>query len=125
MDWDRMYQSGETFWNKGAPSPPLKQYLERNAMQGRTLVPGCGLGHEVMLELEHGLDAMGLDIAPTGVAEARGLYPHLAERFAIGDFFNPPDDMHGAFDVVLEHTCLSGLPPRLRAEYRRVLRRVA
>ena len=119
MDWDEIYRKGEVFWNKGAPSPSMKQYLERHAVSGRALVPGCGHGHEVALAVEHGLDATGLDIAPTGVAEARALYPQLAERFVIGDFFDPPEEMHGAFDVVLEHTCMSGLPPTLRADYRR------
>ena len=27
--------------------------------------------------------------------------------------------MRGAFDVVLEHTCMSALPPTMRADYRR------
>ena len=119
MNWEEVYQKGDAFWNKGAPSPPMKQYLERNPVRGRTLVPGCGHGHEVALAVEHGLDATGLDIAPTGVNEARGLYPHLAERFVVGDLFNPPTELHSAFDVVLEHTCMSGLHPSLRADYRR------
>jgi SAM-dependent methyltransferase len=119
MNWEEVYRKGDTFWNKGAPSPPMKQYLERYAVRGRTLVPGCGHGHEVALAVEHGLDATGLDIAPMGVAEARALYPQLAERFVVGDLFNPPVEMRGAFDVVLEHTCMSGLHPSLRADYRR------
>jgi SAM-dependent methyltransferase len=119
MDWDAKYRSGEVFWDKGAPSPPMRQYLERHKLSGRALVPGCGHGHEVALAVEFGLDAMGLDIAPTGVAEARALYPLLAERFVVGDLFDPPREMRGAFDVVLEHTCLSGLHPTLRASYRR------
>ena len=119
MNWEEIYQKGEVFWNKGEPSPPLKQYLERHPVRGRALVPGCGHGHEVALAVEHGLDAIGLDIAPTGVAEARALYPKLAERFVVGDLFNPPAELRGAFDVVLEHTCLSGLHPSLRADYRR------
>ena len=119
MDWDEMYRKGEVFWNKGAPSPPLKQYLERHVVRGRALVPGCGHGHEVALAVEHGLDATGLDIAPAGVAAARALYPHLADRFLTGDLFDPPKEMRGAFDLVLEHTCLSGLPPALRPDYRR------
>jgi methyl halide transferase len=73
----------------------------------------------VALALEHGLDVTGLDIAPTGVAEARARYPHLAERFVTGDFFDPPKEMRGAYDVVLEHTCMSALPPAMRADYRR------
>ena len=119
MNWDEIYQKGEVFWNKGAPSPPMKQYLERHAVRGRALVPGCGHGHEVALAVEHGLDPIGLDIAPTGIAEARTLYPQLAERFVTGDLFNPPTDMRGAFDLVLEHTCMSGLHPSLRSDYRR------
>ena len=47
------------------------------------------------------------------------LYPHLAERFVMGSLFDPPEEMRGAYDVVLEHTCMSGLPPMLRANYRR------
>jgi len=119
MDWDACYQKGEAFWDKGVPAPALKQYLERHAVRGRALVPGCGRGHEVALAVEHGLDATGLDIAPTGVAEARALYPHLAERFVTGSLFDPPAEMRGAYDVVLEHTCMSALPPSLRADYRR------
>ena len=119
MNWEEIYQKGEVFWNKGEASPPMKQYLERHRVRGRALVPGCGHGHEVALAVEHGLDAIGLDIAPTGVAEARALYPKLAERFVVGDLFNPPAELRGAFDVVLEHTCLSGLHPSLRADYRR------
>jgi SAM-dependent methyltransferase len=119
MDWDEHYQKGEVLWDKGVPSPPMKQYLARHAVRGRALVPGCGRGHEVALAAEYGLDATGLDIAPTAVAEARALYPQLVERFVTGDLFNPPAEMHGAFDVVLEHTCMSALPPTLRADYRR------
>lgn len=114
-----MYQHNEAFWDKGGPSLPMKQYLEHHPVSGRALVPGCGRGHEVALAVAHGLDATGLDIAPTGLADARALYPHLAERFVLGSLFDPPQEMRGAFDVVLEHTCMSALHPSLRPDYRR------
>lgn len=119
MNWDEKYQKGEAFWDKGVPAPAMKQYLARHPVRGRALVPGCGRGHEVALAVEQGLDATGLDIAPTGIAEARAKYPHLAERFVVGNLFDPPEKMRGAYDVVLEHTCMSALPPSLRADYRR------
>jgi len=119
MDWDEMYRKGEAHWDKGEPSLPMKQYLQHHPVSGRTLVPGCGRGHEVALAVENGLDATGLDIAPTGIADARALYPHLAERFVLGSLFDPPQELRGAFDIVLEHTCMSALPPTLRADYRR------
>jgi hypothetical protein len=117
-DWDEKYRQGDSPWDKGAPSPAMKQYLERHAVRGRALVPGCGRGHEVALAVEHGLDATGLDIAPTAVAEAQEKYPQLADRFVTGSLFDPPPEMRGAFDVVLEHTCLCALPPALRPKYR-------
>ena len=119
MNWDEKYQKGEARWDKGAPSPPMKQYLERHAVRGRALVPGCGRGHEVALAVKHGLDAVGLDVSPTAVAEARARYPQLAGRFVTGDLFNPAQELRDAFEVVLEHTCLCALPPALRADYRR------
>jgi SAM-dependent methyltransferase len=119
MTWEDKYQKGEVFWDRGGPSLPMRQYLERHPVRGRALVPGCGRGHEVALAVEHGLDATGLDIAPTAVVEARAQYPQLAERFVIGNLFDPPVEMRGAYDVVLEHTCMSALPPELRADYRR------
>jgi SAM-dependent methyltransferase len=119
MDWDEAYRKGEVFWDKGMPSLPLREYLERQPATGRALVPGCGRGHEVALAVERGLDVIGLDLAPTAIAEARALYPALAARFVVGDLFNPPAEMRGAFDVVLEHTCMSALPPALRPAYRR------
>lgn len=119
MSWEEKYQRGEVFWDRGEPSLPMREYLERSALSGRALVPGCGRGHEVALAVSLGLDAIGLDIAPTGVAEARALYPSIADRFVVGDLFDPPEEMRGVFDVVLEHTCMSALPPELRGEYRR------
>ena len=73
MDWDSMYQKSEVFWDKGAPSPPMRRYLESHEVCGRALVPSCGRGHEVAMAVERGLDATGLDISPTGVAEARAV----------------------------------------------------
>jgi SAM-dependent methyltransferase len=118
MDWDRQYREGDVFWDKGAPAPALRQYLEQHPVRGRTLVPGCGRGHDLAMAVAQGLDAVGLDLAPTAIAQARALYPSLAERFLVGDLFDPPAEFRGAFDVVLEHTCLAGLEPALRSNYR-------
>jgi len=49
VDWDEQYRKGEVFWDRGGPSPPMRQYLERHVVRGRALVPGCGRGHEVAL----------------------------------------------------------------------------
>jgi hypothetical protein len=69
----------------------------------------------VALAVEYGLDATGLDIAPTGITEAREVSPSSAKRFVTGNLFEPPEEMRSAYDVVLEHACMSALPPGARS----------
>ncbi len=44
MDWDEKYQKGGAFWDKGAPVPAMKQYLERHAVRGLTFPKSSHLG---------------------------------------------------------------------------------
>lgn len=118
MDWEQRYVNGDVHWDRGGPSPPLRQYVERREVSGRVLVPGCGRGHDVAMLVEHGADAMGLDVSPTAIRQAQELYPTIADRFMVGDLFDLREPFRGAFDVVAEHTCLSGLAPSLREQYR-------
>ncbi len=113
-NWDQAYQEKFTPWDKGLPSPPLVAWLARNKLTGRVLVPGCGVGHDVAHLVSLGIDAIGLDIAPTAIAKAKERYPQLAERFVLGDLF----EFRGQFDAIVEHTCLCALPPEWRVRYR-------
>lgn len=113
-NWDQAYQENFTPWDKGQPSPPLVEFFERQELTGRVLVPGCGVGHDVAFLLSRGLDAVGLDIAPTAIERAKARYPQLAERFVLGDLFELKDQFH----AVVEHTCLCALPPEWREKYR-------
>ncbi len=113
-NWDQAYQENFTPWDKGEPSPALVEFVERHELHGRVLVPGCGVGHDVAFLVSRGLDAIGLDIAPTAIERAKARYPALVERFVLGDLF----ELKGEFDAVVEHTCLCALPPEWRERYR-------
>lgn len=113
-NWDQAYQENFTPWDKGLPSPPLVEWLSRNKLIGRVLVPGCGVGHDVAHLVACGADAIGLDIAPMAIERAKARYPQHAERFVQGDLFA----FSGQFDAIVEHTCLCALPPELRGAYR-------
>jgi SAM-dependent methyltransferase len=121
-DWENCYREKTTPWDRGGPSPPLRELFERRLPAGRVLVPGCGRGYEVALVAAHGGDVTGLDIAETAVREAAELHPHLASAFVHGDLFQLPEEFLGVFDFVVEHTCLSGMPPALRVAYRDAVR---
>ncbi|MBX7208783.1 MAG: methyltransferase domain-containing protein [Verrucomicrobiaceae bacterium] len=117
--WEDRYRAGDVFWDRGHASPPLMQYVARHPLSGRVLVPGCGRGNDVAALAKAGVDVLGVDIAPTAIREARERYPDVADRFVTGDLFDLAPALRGAFDVVMEHTCLSGMEPALREKYRR------
>jgi len=116
-DWEQNYVEGHTPWNKGKASPPMVEWVSQNQPQGRALVPGCGVGHDVVMLADAGLDAHGLDIAPTAMAMARAAYPNQATRFVLGDLFATPLEWQESFDFLFEHTCLCALPPEWRTRY--------
>jgi hypothetical protein len=61
------YQSGDTGWEKGAPSPGLVDFLAAHPelRRGSVCVPGCGTGHDVRAWAQAGFAASGFDLAPS------------------------------------------------------------
>ncbi len=119
-DWESRYQTGDTPWDRGEPSPGLVGFLREQPLHGRVLVPGCGLGHDVRAIAAAGggeTEVVGLDIAPSALDAARH-FPRVGnERYERGDFFAPPPEWHGAFDAVWEHTCFCAIDPSQREAY--------
>ena len=120
-DWEQHYLEGQMPWNKGKPSPPIQEWVIHHQPRGRALVPGCGVGHEVAMLIEQGVDAFGLDLSPTAIEMARAAYPTHSDRFVAGDLFAMPADWQISFDFVFEHTCLCALPPELRSDYEKAV----
>lgn len=116
-DWESHYQSGEIPWEKGAPSPGLVDYLAAHRVEGRVLVPGCGLGHDVRALAAQGAEVIGLDIAPSAVEAAGRIPTATGERYELGNLFDLPPAMRGGFDWVWEHTCFCAIDPSMRTAY--------
>lgn len=121
--WNDSYLRGETPWDKGEAAPPLLEYLEREVMEGRVLVPGCGRGHDVRAISHGGAEVVGFDISPAAIEAAEAIKRSGSERYLVGDIFDPPASFSGMFDIVFEHTCISGLPPERRDDYGRQVTR--
>ncbi|MGK0176945.1 MAG: SAM-dependent methyltransferase [Lentimonas sp.] len=116
-DWNRAYSEGNTPWDKGYASPPLRAFLKTYRLEGRVLVPGCGAGYDVRLLAEQGASVLGLDIAPLALEKARSVPTASYENYALADFLNLPKNYHDQFDAVVEHTCLCALDPADREAY--------
>lgn len=114
--WTLRYHNGETGWDIGQPSTPLKEYIETLSDKGlRILIPGGGNGYEAELLLEKGFkNTVLLDWsqAPLDAFAARNVdFPH--NQLVCGDFF-----LHnGEYDLIIEQTFFCAIDPKLRADY--------
>ena len=124
-DWEGQYRAGDTPWDKGAPAPPLLEWLENPAhrFNGRVLVPGCGLGHDVRALAATGQaeEVCGLDVSPAALAAARRVSAAGNETYVEADLFNLPVAFRGCYDWVFEHTCFCAIDPGRRADYVRAV----
>jgi SAM-dependent methyltransferase len=117
-NWESKYQSGDTPWNKGEPSPGLVDFLNEHPTvpPGTVLLPGCGLGHDARAFAQRSFRATGYDIAPSAVRLAGAMTPHgMTAEFREGDFLF--DQPFGQFDWIFEHTCFCAIDPMYREEY--------
>ena len=118
MDWQERYETGDTPWDEGRAHPALADYVaEEGGFEGRILVPGCGRGYDVRGISTGENRVTGLDIAPKAVAEARGFPRTGREEYVAGDLFALGEEMRGAFDWVVEHTCFCAIDPGMRLAY--------
>jgi SAM-dependent methyltransferase len=120
MNWDELYLSKNTPWEKGAAAPPLLEWLrKRGPLNGEVLVPGCGYGHDVRAIAAASSESVviGIDIATTALKEALK-YPSVGrEVFQAADIFALPESLQNRFDWVVEHTCFCAIQPERRVDY--------
>lgn len=116
--WNERYEKGNTGWNIGTVSTPLKHYFDQISNKSiRILIPGGGNGHEAEYLLSLGFTNITvLDIAPIALnileerfSKSNGQSLHLI----LGDFF----DHQGQYDLIIEQTFFCALDPKLRPAY--------
>jgi cyclopropane fatty-acyl-phospholipid synthase-like methyltransferase len=123
--WETRYQTGDTRWEKGEPSPGLVDFLAAHPElpRGNVCVPGCGTGHDVREFARAGFNAFGYDIAPSAIkqAEEKTKVAGLKAKFQLADFLH--DEPPRKFDWLFEHTLFCAINPEERDEYVRAVPR--
>lgn len=121
MSWNDRYLADDFPWDLGRPAPILSALAaEELTTPCRVIVPGCGRGWDVEALAEAGHDAVGLDVAPAAIEQARA---RLAKRgalagaaeFRVGDVLKDAGEQ--AFDAWVEHTCYCIFAPGETAPY--------
>ena len=114
--WENRYTLGETGWDLGEVSPPLKAYFDQLTNKDlRILIPGCGNTYEAEYLLNKGFKNITVvDISPTLIENLKtkfGHHPNL--KILLGDFFA----LEGEFDLIVEQTFFCALDRSLRQSY--------
>jgi len=71
--WDASYTgSVPPPWDIGQPQPAFVRLAEQGVLTGQLLDAGCGTGEHTLLAASYGADALGVDVSPQAIKQARG-----------------------------------------------------
>jgi thiopurine S-methyltransferase len=115
-NWEERYKLGDTGWDMGMVSPPLKAYFDQLQNKNlKILIPGAGNAYEAEYLFNHGFKNVCIaDIAETpllGFAERNPGFPK--DQLLHIDFF----DIEDQFDLIIEQTFFCALHPERRMAY--------
>ncbi len=114
--WNNRYAGNQIGWDVGAPTTPLKEYIDTLEDKGiRILIPGCGNAYEAEYLHEQGFEnVFVIDIAPLALEGFQKRVPQFPkDHLILGDFF----EHQGEYDLILEQTFFCAIDPKLRSDY--------
>ena len=114
--YDFLYR-GRAPWEMDGPRPELVQMVEQGQLQPcRAIDLGCGTGDNIIYLARHGFDAVGVDLSPRAIGQARekARAAGVAPTFIAADV-TALEGAEGPFDLVVDYGCLGcvlGTPAR-------------
>ena len=105
-------------WSRTEAYPPVVAHVARtgDGAGRRGVVVGAGLGADAELLASRGYRTVAFDLAPSAVELARSRYPGSGVDYRVADLLDLPDDLVGAFDLVVEVCTVQALPRDLRQD---------
>jgi SAM-dependent methyltransferase len=117
--WEHAYRSGRVGWDPGEYDGHLRWFLDKYSVGPcRVLDPGCGTGKSAVWLAQKGFHAVGIDLSPSAIAQARQRARDKdvsdRTRFLEGRF---PDDLPrrdaniatDSYDLIIERAFLQHL----------------
>ena len=119
QSWDAAYAAGATApWDIGRPQPEFGRLADGGLLRGRLLDAGCGTGEHALLAAASGADAVGVDISPAAIGQARGKAAErgVRARFEIADALRL-GQLGLTFDTVIDSGLFHVFDDDRRLEY--------
>ena len=126
-DWQRHYDENDLGWDLGQVAPPFVSLLESNTISPcKTLVPGCGRGHEVVFLAENGFDVTAVDYSIGAVNHLNSviLERKLNIKVLNLDFFELDSTHDRLYDLLIEQTFFCAISPSQRPLYVETVARI-
>lgn len=114
--WNERYATGDTRWDLGAVSVPLKAYFDQLSDKGlRILIPGGGRAYEAEYLHRQGFtQVFALDLVEAPFEDLLRRCPGFPrEHLIVNDLFQH----EGLYDRIIEQTFFCALDPKLRRKY--------
>jgi SAM-dependent methyltransferase len=117
--WDASY-AGSTPppWDLGRPQPAFVRLAEQGLLAGQVLDAGCGTGEQTLLAASSGAEALGVDVSPLALEQARGKAAArgIKARFEVADALSL-GDLGLSFDTVIDSGLFHVFDDDNRARY--------
>ena len=114
--WETKYKTGETGWNIGSISTPLKEYIDQLTNKNfKILIPGAGNAYEAEYLYNQGFkNIYVMDIAKIPLLHFKKRIPHFPDNQILEeDFFQHI----GFYDLIIEQTFFCAIAPLMRKLY--------
>ncbi|KQK19575.1 probable thiol methyltransferase 2 [Brachypodium distachyon] len=125
--WEKSWESGVTPWDLGKPTPIIEHLVKSGSLpKGRALVPGCGMGYDVVALASPERFVVGLEISNIATEKAKKWSSSLPNAdcftFLAADFFKwRPSE---PFDLIFDYTFFCALDPSLRLAWAETVTRL-
>ena len=118
--WNERYLTDQTGWDMGTPTPAFVELLESKQYEpGKTLVLGCGKGHDAVLFAQHGFQVTAIDFSAEAIKHTmqRAQEKGVKIEFVHEDVFDYSLGISEEFDYVVEYVTYCAIHPAQRAEF--------